>query len=313
MLPALQSAGRHYQLLNFARESWFICKNGPNSAIATTRYKNPLEPREQSTRRSSIEMATGDGKITAVVFGASGSVGQAVCRALANLKPYGHIISINRSRKLDWMESLSIKATQVVLSREDFQDLKKIRQVTAKVCKDHGATHAFSSLGIGTKTGSITKEQHRAVDVETNRAFALGCSDSKLVTSMVFLSSVSADPNANENGSGTAGGSRYLRVKGESEEAVKAAGIRNCRIIRPAMIKGSQNTPCILECMEPCCWYACCLFACLPSKFHSIDVDELGVAMGIAGIEEAAESPGNLNIEYDKIVGILSLRSKYIR
>jgi hypothetical protein len=82
----------------------------------------------------------------------------------------------------------------------------KLRDATAKACLEHGATHAFSAFGIGSNTSTISKEQHRAVDVEGNRAFALGCADSSLVTTFVLLSSVNADIAADEDGSGASTG-----------------------------------------------------------------------------------------------------------
>jgi len=180
----------------------------------------------------------------------------------------------------------------------------RLREITAKTCLEHKPTIGFSTLGIGTATGSITKEQHRAVDVETNRAFALGCADSKQVSTFVFLSSVAADPTADENGSGTAGGSRYLRVKGESEEAVKGSGIPTVRIFQPAMIAGSVNTPCIFEWMEPCCWLLC-LWCCLPLRYHGIKIADLGMAMALAGL--ASEPKGNSYFEYPEMMELLKV------
>uniref|UniRef100_A0A7S0H3E8 Thioester reductase (TE) domain-containing protein n=1 Tax=Amorphochlora amoebiformis TaxID=1561963 RepID=A0A7S0H3E8_9EUKA len=82
------------------------------------------------------------------------------------------------------------------------------------------------------------------------------------------------------------------------EEAVKSSKINSVYLIRPAMIKGSRNTPGILECMEPCCWFACCLCLCLPSRFHSIRIEDMARAMTLAGL---MEKKGVFVLEYDEM------------
>ena len=66
---------------------------------------------------------------------------------------------------------------------------------------------------------------------------------------------------------------RYNRVKGESEEAVRASGPAVVSVFRPAMIIGSQHTPWLLEKALP-------LFSFLtPGTFKSIRVDQIAKAM----------------------------------
>ena len=97
---------------------------------------------------------------TAIVLGASGSVGEWTCRALAAHPKFDHVVTINRGRELEWLSELDVstKFTQVVVTSEEMTDPSKLREATAKACQDHCATHAFSAFGIGSNTSSITKE-----------------------------------------------------------------------------------------------------------------------------------------------------------
>ena len=142
----------------------------------------------------------------------------------------------------------------------------------------------FSVLGVGAGTARLTLDQHRAVDVLLNGAFARGLSASGRVVHLAFMSSVGADPRASASGSGAAGSSRYLRVKGESEEAVKDAGPTVVSIFRPAMIIGSRHTPWLLEKVLP--WFA---FA-TPSRFRSITATQIARAMIALSLRQPAAS-----------------------
>src|SRR5690606_22580127 len=87
-----------------------------------------------------------------------------------------------------------------------------------------GEVVGLSVLGVGAGTARLTIDQHRAVDVRLNEAFARALKASGRVRHLAFMSAVGADPSAAETGSGAAGMARYARVKGEAEDAVKASG-----------------------------------------------------------------------------------------
>jgi uncharacterized protein YbjT (DUF2867 family) len=147
-----------------------------------------------------------------------------------------------------------------------------------------GDVVGFSVLGVGAGTAKLTLDEHRAVDVELNAAFARGLKESSKVQHLAFMSSVGADVNARTTGSGAAGMPRYLRVKGESEEVVKTEGPPVVSIFRPAMIIGSQHTPRLLAAVLP-------LFALLtPAKFRSIRTTEIADAMVAAALHPPARS-----------------------
>jgi uncharacterized protein YbjT (DUF2867 family) len=110
-----------------------------------------------------------------------------------------------------------------------------------------GDLEGFSVLGVGAGTAKLTFEEHRAVDVALNETFARALRDSGRVRHLAFMSAVGADPIAKASGGGAAGMSRYNRVKGESEEAVRANGPAVVSVFRPAMIIGSRHTPWLIE------------------------------------------------------------------
>ncbi len=139
-------------------------------------------------------------------------------------------------------------------------------------------------LGIGAGTGKITLEEHRAVDVHLNAAFARGLKASGRVTHLALMTAVGANPAASETGSGTAGGARYARVKGEAEEAAKQEGPTVVSIFRPAMIIGSQHTPKLLEKLLPVFSFV------TPGKYKSITVEQIAKAMIATSLNPPASS-----------------------
>ena len=139
-------------------------------------------------------------------------------------------------------------------------------------------------LGIGANTAKLTIDEHRAVDVLLNAAFARGLNASGRVKHLAFMSAVGSDPTASPNGSGAAGMPRYARVKGEAEEAVVASGPSVVSIFRPAMIIGSQHTPWLLEKALP-------LFSFMtPAKWKSISVDQIARAMVATSLNTPAQT-----------------------
>lgn len=145
---------------------------------------------------------------------------------------------------------------------------------TIEVARDvDGDLEGFSVLGVGAGTSKLTLEEHRAVDVALNEAFARALRESGKVRHLAFMSAVGADPTAKASGSGAAGMSRYNRVKGEAEAAVRASGPAIVSVFRPAMIIGSQHTPWLLEKSLP-------LFSFVtPAKYKSISVEQIAKAM----------------------------------
>ncbi len=136
----------------------------------------------------------------------------------------------------------------------------------------------FSVLGVGAGTAKLTLEQHRAIDVELNAAFARGLKNSGKVRHLAYMSAMGADIQAKTTGSGAAGMGRYARVKGEAEAAVQDQGPAIVSIFRPSVIIGSRHTPRLLAVVFT-------LFSPLiTGKYHSVRTSEIAQAMVAAAL-----------------------------
>lgn len=212
--------------------------------------------------------------IAAVVLGASGSVGKALIKELIVRQSFAPIVTLLRRSQ---PEQLTLARAANVELREALvpaMDPAALESATAEAIRSlEGDVVGFSVLGVGAGTAKLTIEEHRAVDVHLNAAFARGLKASGRVKHLAFMSAVGADPTAATTGSGAAGMARYARVKGEAEQAVKQAGPAIVSIFRPAMIIGSQHTPWLLEKVLP-------VFSLVtPAKYKSITVEQIAKAM----------------------------------
>lgn len=213
-------------------------------------------------------------KRTAIVLGGSGSVGAALLRELFHDDGFDLVISLSRRSLPEVVAMASAAGRRLVEKLVPDMNPATLAAATLEAVRDlDGDLEGFSVLGIGAGTAKLSLEEHRAVDVALNEAFARALRDSGKVRHLAFMSAAGADPTAKAGGSGAAGMSRYNRVKGESEEAVRASGPAVVSVFRPAMIIGSQHTPWILEKTLP-------LFSFVtPAKYRSIRVDEIAKAM----------------------------------
>ena len=213
-------------------------------------------------------------KRTALVLGGSGSVGTALLRELFQDDGFDTVITLSR-RSLPQAVALAAAANRRLLEKL-FPDMKPAPLAAATLAaarESDGDVEGFSVLGVGAGTAKLTLEEHRAVDVALNEAFARALRDSGKVRHLAFMSAVGADPTAKASGSGSAGMSRYNRVKGESEDAVRASGPAVVSIFRPAMIIGSRHTPWLLEKTLPLLSFV------TPAKYKSIRVEQIAKAM----------------------------------
>lgn len=217
----------------------------------------------------------------AVVLGASGSVGSAVIAALVRDGTCAPIVSLVR-RSLPEQVALA-RAAGVELREVLVPTMAPAELERATIEASRGAAAGLSALGVGAGTGKLTIDEHRAIDVELNAAFARGLKAAG-VPHLAFLSAVGADPTAKTTGSGAAGMARYARVKGEAEEAVKQHGPTVVSIFRPGMIIGSQHTPWLLEKVLPVFSFA------TPKKYRSITVEAIARAMVATSVRPPATS-----------------------
>jgi uncharacterized protein YbjT (DUF2867 family) len=213
-------------------------------------------------------------KRTAIVLGGSGSVGTALLRGLFHDDGFDAVITLSRRSLPDAVAMARTAGRKLVEKLVPDMKPAPLAAATIDAARDlDGDLEGFSVLGIGAGTAKLTLEEHRAVDVALNDAFARGLRDSGKVRHLAFMSAAGADPTAKASGSGGAGMSRYRRVKGEAEEAVRASGPSIVSVFRPAMIIGSQHTPWLLEKTLPLLSFV------TPAKYRSISVAQIAKAM----------------------------------
>lgn len=213
-------------------------------------------------------------KRTAIVLGGSGSVGTALLRELFRDDDFDAVITLSRRSLAEAVTLARTAGRRLVEKLVPEMEPAILAAATLAAVRDFdGDLEGFSVLGVGAGTSKLTIEEHRAVDVALNEAFARALRDSGKVQHLAFMSAVGADPTASAKGSGAAGMSRYNRVKGEAEAAVRATGPAIVSVFRPAMIIGSRHTPWLLEKALPFFSFA------TPGKYKSIRVEHIAKAM----------------------------------
>lgn len=214
----------------------------------------------------------------AIVLGASGSVGQALLAAIVASGKFDPVIVLAR-RPLD------PKVAGVVERLVPRMDPPGLTQaVVDALAGCPGEAVGFSVLGIGANTAKLTIDEHRAVDVDLNAAFARGLKQSGKVRHFAFMSAIGADVTARTTGSGAAGMPRYARVKGESEAVAMKEGPEVVSIFRPAAIIGSQHTPRYLPPL------LALVTPLMPAKYRSIRTTQIAQAMVAAALRTPASS-----------------------
>jgi len=207
---------------------------------------------------------------TAIILGASGSVGQALLAELLRSPMFSRVIVIAR-RPLDAQAGAGAKLVECLVP--DMQPRALTQAVVDALKSADSDALGFSVLGVGAGTAKLSLAEHRAIDVDLNAAFAKGLKDSGRVHHLAFMSAVGADVQAKTTGSGAAGMPRYARVKGEAEQAVLNQGLAVVSIFRPSLIIGSAHTPgtlaTLLSLLSPL----------MPAKYRPIRTTEIAQAM----------------------------------
>jgi uncharacterized protein YbjT (DUF2867 family) len=151
---------------------------------------------------------------TALVVGATGLVGGVVLRLLLEDRIYDRVVALVR-------RPLGIKDDRLEERLVDFDHLESA---------DLAADDVYCALGTTMKRAG-SREAFRKVDLDYVRALA---ERSRACGARAFalVSSVGANPRASNF---------YLRVKGEAEAAVKAAGFDSVEIMRPSFLVGTRS------------------------------------------------------------------------
>jgi uncharacterized protein YbjT (DUF2867 family) len=213
-------------------------------------------------------------KRAAVVLGASGSVGNALIKELVrngSFKPIATLVRRSRPDQAAMARDAGVELRETLVPAMDPAGLETATEEAIRSIE--GDVVGLSVLGVGAGTAKLTIDEHRAVDVRLNAAFARGLKASGRVKHLAFMSAAGANPTAVATGSGSSGMARYARVKGEAEEAVKESGLAVVSIFRPAMIIGSRHTPWLLEKVLPAFSFM------TPAKYRSITVEQIAKAM----------------------------------
>lgn len=205
----------------------------------------------------------------ALVIGATGEVGSALVRELAASPACGGIVALTR-RKADELQSLSKLVAHIV----PFDTLEaRAAELGA------GCDAAFCTMGVG-QPRKVRFEEVRRVDVDYAGAFARGAAAAG-VRHISLLSSVGAN---------AASRNPYIRLKGDAERAVSAAGIARTSLFRPSLLVTRQIRYGLQDRVTQALFPV--LAPVLPSRYHPIRVEDLGRAMRVN-----AERPGPDGIE----------------
>lgn len=207
-------------------------------------------------------------KKTAVILGASGSVGKALLDEVLKSDNFNRVVIILRKSLGDIIRDSRIEEKIV----PDMNPVN-LKQAVINCLQNCESAVGFSVLGVGANTAKMTLDEHRAIDVELNKAFAEGLKESAKVEHLAFMSAVGADIKAKTTGSGAAGMSRYNRVKGEAEAAVLSHGPKVVSIFRPSIIVGSIHTPKLISAL-----FSMISFL-IPKALRPIRTDEIAKAM----------------------------------
>src|SRR5215207_2470265 len=151
----------------------------------------------------------------AMVLGASGSVGNALIKELilnGSCKPIVTVLRRSQPGQAAMARDAGVELREITVPA---MDPARLETATMKAIRSlEGDVVGLSVLGVGAGTAKLTIDEHRAVDVRLNAAFARGLKASGRVKHLTFMSAAGADPTAAMTGSGAAGMARYARVKG---------------------------------------------------------------------------------------------------
>lgn len=156
-------------------------------------------------------------KKTAVVFGATGLVGNELVNELLDNNEFEKVISIVRRTK----PVSNPKHKQVLL--QDFSSLLLRKDELI-------ATDYYCCIGTTIKIAG-SQEAFRRVDFDIPQQIALLAQELG-ISNLVVISSIGANANTRNF---------YLRTKGEMENAVRAIYRGNLKIVRPSLLMGNRN------------------------------------------------------------------------
>ena len=153
---------------------------------------------------------------TALLFGASGLVGNHLLNQLISNNNYSNI-------KLFVRSSIDISDPKIEIIQTDFNNLENHKE-------DIKGDDCFFCIGT-TKKNSPDKNEYKKVELEVPKQIAQ-IAKSNSVNSFVFVSSGYADPKSSGD---------YLKFKGEVEEELKRLNFPKLGIMRPSFLLGDRK------------------------------------------------------------------------
>ena len=153
---------------------------------------------------------------TALLFGASGLVGNHLLNQLISNNNYSKIKLFARS-------TINVSDPRIEIIQTDFNNLENHKE-------DIIGDDCFFCIGT-TKKNSPDKNEYKRVELEVPKQIAQ-IAKSNSVNSFVFVSSGYADPKSSGD---------YLRFKGEVEEELKRLNFPKLGIMRPSFLLGDRK------------------------------------------------------------------------
>ena len=123
----------------------------------------------------------------AVVLGASGSVGDALIQELirnGSFKPIVTLVRRSLPAQVAMARDAKIELREIVVPS---MDAAALETATVEAIRSlDGDVVGLSVLGVGAGTAKLTIDEHRAVDVQLNAAFARGLKASRRVKQRIL-------------------------------------------------------------------------------------------------------------------------------
>ena len=153
---------------------------------------------------------------TALLFGASGLVGNHLLNQLISNNNYSNI-------KLFVRSTIEIDDPKIEIIQTDFNNLANHKE-------DIKGDDCFFCIGT-TKQNSPDKDEYRRVELDIPKEIAK-IAKSNLVNSFIFVSALYANPKSSGN---------YVRFKGLVEEELKRLNFPKLGIMRPSFLMGNRK------------------------------------------------------------------------
>jgi len=159
---------------------------------------------------------------SAVVFGATGLVGRHLLGCLLNDTAYSRIIVVTR-------KPIDIEHAKIQQVISDFNSIESVKDELVADC-------FFCCLGT-TRRNTPDLDRYYEVDHDYP-VWAAHTAKAAGAKTFVLVSAVGANPGS---------ANFYIKMKGETERDVIAAGVERTYIFRPSLLTGHRDTPRVLE------------------------------------------------------------------